>query len=70
MAGGRRLRWVRIALAVIAAESFPILLLVIVVFVYSFTREPASRPPEEFAPIAGNWIGPIGGFLATLLCAH
>jgi hypothetical protein len=70
MTDGTRLRWGRIAVAVIAAEALPILLLVVVVFVYGFARGADSRTPEEFAPIAGKWIGPIGGFLATLLSAR
>lgn len=68
MTGGKRLNWVRIVLAVVAAEALAILLLVMVVVVYSFTSQTGSLSPEEFAPIAGNWVGPIGGFLATLLC--
>lgn len=70
MATGGRLNWIRIILAVIAAEVLPVLLLVLVVVVYGFTRQLESLSPEEFAPIAGNWVGPIGGFLATLLCAR
>jgi hypothetical protein len=70
MTGRTRFKWPRIVLAVIAAEALPVLLLVLIVFAYSFTRRPGSRSPEEFAPIAGTWVGPIGGFLATLLCAR
>ena len=41
-----------------------------VVLVYSFTRNADSPTPEAFAPMAGNWVGPIGGFLATLFFAR
>jgi hypothetical protein len=67
MASSARFRWGRIVLAVIAAEVLPILLLVLVVVVYSAIRPAGSRSPEAFAPQAGMWVGPIGGFLATLL---
>jgi hypothetical protein len=69
MAGSERFRWGRIVLAVLAAEALPILLLVAIVVVYSAIRPAGLRSPEEFAPLAGNWVGPIGGFLATLLFA-
>jgi hypothetical protein len=64
-----QLNWVRIIAAVVCAESLPILALVAVVFVFSLVRKPDSLSPEQFAPVAGNWVGPIGGFLATLLFA-
>jgi hypothetical protein len=67
MAGSARIRWGRILLAIIAAEAVPILLLVLVVVVYSAIRPAGSQSPEAFAPQAGMWVGPIGGFLATLL---
>jgi hypothetical protein len=69
MPGSARFSWGRIVLAVIAAEAAPILLLVLVVVGYGVIRPADSRSPEEFAPLAGNWVGPIGGFLATLLFA-
>jgi hypothetical protein len=62
-----RFNWARVLAAVVAAEALPILGLVIVVFVYGFTRQASAPSPEEFAPIAGKWVGPIGGFLATML---
>lgn len=68
-ADGKRLNWLRIVLAVIVAEALPILLLILVVVVYGFTRQSDSLSPEQFAPLAGKWVGPVGGFLATLLCA-
>jgi hypothetical protein len=66
--GGRRDK-VRVVVAVILAETLPILLLVAVVFVYSFIRQSDSLTPQEFAPRAGMWVGPIGGFLAVFLFA-
>ena len=55
-------------LAVLLAETLPIpSLLVAIVFVYGFVRQKESLSPQEFAPLAGTWVGPIGGFLATLL---
>lgn len=33
-------------------------------------RAADSPTPEEFAPLAGKWVGPIGGFLATLIMAR
>jgi hypothetical protein len=69
MSGVARLNWLRIIIAVIAAEALPILLLVLVVVVYGLIRQADSPTPEEFAPVAGNWVGPIGGFVATLLLA-
>lgn len=70
MAGGKRLNWIRIVAAILAAEALPVLALVAVVFVYGFIRKPDSLSPEKFAPIAGNWVGPIGGFLATAAYAY
>jgi hypothetical protein len=69
MPGRWRLNWTRVVVAVVCAEALPILALVAVVFVYSLVRKPDSLSPEQFAPVAGNWVGPIGGFLATLLFA-
>jgi hypothetical protein len=69
MVSRTRFHWVRVVLAVLVAEAVPILALVLVVVVYGMTRRPESPTPEEFAPRAGNWVGPIGGFLATWLCA-
>jgi hypothetical protein len=56
-------------MAIVVAELLPILLLVAVVTVYaslSDQAQPDSMKPEEFAPLAGNWVGPIGGFVATM----
>jgi len=60
---------IRVVVAVFLAELLPILLLVAVVFVYGAIRKSESLTPEEFAPRAGDWVGPIGGFLATLYFA-
>jgi hypothetical protein len=69
MAVGSAFNWIRVVVAVILAETLPILLLVAIVFVYSGIRQTGSLPPKDFAPLAGNWVGPIGGFLATFLFA-
>ena len=69
MGGGMRFRKARVLLAVILAEVLPILLLIVFVFVYSAIRQEESFSASEFAPRAGVWVGPIGGFLATLLFA-
>src|SRR5271166_3208285 len=69
MAGGAGFNWIRVVVAVILAELIPILLLVAIVAVYGVIRQAESLSPNEFAPLAGTWVGPIGGFLATLLFA-
>ena len=66
MTNGARFGWGRVILGIIASEALPVLALVLVVGVYSAMRRADSPTPEEFAPIAGEWVGPIGGFLATL----
>jgi hypothetical protein len=60
----------RILVAILAANVLPILALVVVVFAYSLFRNPDSPTPEEFAPMAGNWVGPSAGFLMALVCAR
>jgi hypothetical protein len=65
----RNFRWLRVLAAIIVAELLPVLLLVAVVVVYGLVSDqtqPDSMTPDEFAPIAGNWVGPIGGFFATM----
>jgi hypothetical protein len=69
MPGSAAFNWIRVVVAVILAELLPILLLVAIVFVYGAIRQSGSLTPQEFAPRAGMWVGPIGGFLATLLFA-
>src|SRR5688572_23103259 len=64
-----RFHWIRVGVAILAAEIVPILLLVLIVVIYGAIRQPESPSPEEFAPLAGNWVGPLGGFAATLLFA-
>ncbi len=66
----RHLAWGRVFLAALGAVLFPVFLLVAIVFVYGFMRQADSPTPEAFAPIAGAWVGPIGGFLATLPLAY
>ncbi len=69
MAEPHKFRWLRALIAIVVAELLPILLLVAIVMVYAFASDqtrPDSMKPEEFAPIAGNWVGPIGGFIATM----
>jgi uncharacterized protein YndB with AHSA1/START domain len=53
----------------VGSVVLPILVLVAVLCVYGMTRQPDSRTPTEFAPIAGAWVGPIVGFLATMAFA-
>ena len=65
-----RIRWRRVLVAVILAEATPILLLFGIVTAYAFVRSEDSLSPEQFAPLAGNWVGPIGGFICTLLMAR
>jgi hypothetical protein len=68
-AGGARFRKMRVVVAIVLAEALPLLLLFAIVFAYGVMRQKDSLSPAEFAPLAGNWVGPIGGFLATLLFA-
>jgi hypothetical protein len=69
MSNGARFQTKRVLWAVILAEALPILVLVAIVFIYGAIRQKDSLSPEAFAPRAGAWVGPIGGFLATLLFA-
>jgi hypothetical protein len=54
----------RIALATIAGELTPILLLVLVVLVYE-TRGVDPQTRQAFAERVGMWLGPIVGAIAT-----
>ena len=55
----------RIALATIAGELTPIIVLVLVVLIYE-TRGVDPQTRQAFAERAGMWIGPIVGAIATL----
>lgn len=62
MAVHQKFRLGRVVAAIFVAELLPILLLVAVVTVYALTAnqsKPDSLEPEAFAPIAGNWVGPM-----------
>ncbi len=59
------MRFGRIALATIAGELTPILLLVVVVLVYE-TRGVDPEARQAFAERVGLWLGPIVGAIATL----
>jgi hypothetical protein len=54
----------RIALASIAGELTPILVLVVVVLIYE-TRGVDPQTRQAFAERAGMWIGPIAGGIAS-----
>jgi len=59
---GIRIR--RIALATIAGELTPILLLVVVVLIYE-TRGVDPQTRQAFAERVGMWLGPIAGAIST-----
>ena len=54
----------RIALAAIAGELTPILLLVVVVLIYE-TRGVDPQTRQAFAERVGMWLGPIAGAIST-----
>jgi hypothetical protein len=54
----------RVALATIAGELTPILLLVVVVLLYE-TRGVDPHTRQAFAERVGMWLGPIAGAIAT-----
>jgi hypothetical protein len=62
--GTNEIRIGRIALATIAGELTPILLLVIVVLIYE-TRGVDAQTRQAFAERVGMWLGPIVGAIAT-----
>ena len=64
MPGTNRIRIGRIALATIAGELAPILLLVVVVLIYE-TRGVDAQTRQAFAERVGMWLGPIAGAIAT-----
>lgn len=65
MPGTNGIRIGRIALATIAGELTPILLLVVVVLIYE-TRGVDPQTRQAFAERVGMWLGPIAGAIATL----
>ena len=64
MPGTNRIRIRRIALATIAGELAPILLLVVVVLIYE-TRGVDPQTRQAFADRVGMWLGPIVGAIST-----
>ena len=64
MRGTNRIRIGRIALATIAGELAPILLLVVVVLIYE-TRGVDPQTRQAFAERVGMWLGPIAGAIST-----
>jgi hypothetical protein len=62
--GTHGIRIGRIALATIAGELTPILLLVIVVLVYE-TSGVDAQTRQAFAERVGMWLGPIAGAIST-----
>lgn len=64
MPGTRGIRIGRTALATIAAELTPILLLVIVVLIYE-TKGVDAQTRQAFAERVGLWLGPIAGAIST-----
>ena len=64
MPGTNGIRSGRIALATIAGELTPILLLVVVVLIYE-TRGVDPQTRQAFAERVGMWLGPIAGAIAT-----
>ncbi len=59
--------WLRILIAVIAAEAAPLLLLVALVTIFGPGTTAADM---HFAQTLGQWVGPLGGALATLFMAY
>jgi hypothetical protein len=64
MPGTHGIRIGRIALATIAGELTPIVLLVLVVLVYE-TGGVDAQTRQAFANRVGTWLGPIAGAIAT-----
>jgi len=62
--GTNGIRSGRIALATIAGELTPILLLVVVVLIYE-TRGVDPQTRQAFAERVGMWLGPIAGAIST-----
>ena len=64
MPATNRIRLGRVALATIAGELAPILLLVVVVLIYE-TRGVDAQTRQAFAERVGMWLGPIAGAIST-----
>ena len=64
MPGTNGIRSGRIALATIAGELTPIVLLVVVVLLYE-TRGVDAQTRQAFAERVGMWLGPIAGAIST-----
>ena len=64
MPGTNGIRVGRVALATLAGELTPILLLVVVVLVYETTGVDAQTR-QAFAERVGMWLGPIAGAMAS-----
>jgi hypothetical protein len=64
MPGTHGIRIGRVALATIAGELTPILLLVMVVLIYE-TRGVDPQTRQAFAERVGMWLGPIAGAIST-----
>ncbi len=67
---GKGLDWIRIGMGSLATILVPILLLVGVVFVYGMVKEESWPAPAAFAPRAGAWVGPLGGFCCAFVFAY
>jgi hypothetical protein len=69
--GGARSRpALRLAAAIVASEVVPVLVLVVIVFVYGLASGGPRSANDAFAQRAGLWVGPIAGALATGAFAH
>jgi hypothetical protein len=64
VSGTNRIRLGRVALATIAGELAPILLLVVVVLIYE-TRGVDAQTRQAFAERVGMWLGPIAGAISA-----
>lgn len=61
-----RLRFGRILIAAVIAESVPIILLIALVALFGPREQVAA---QSYAERLGQWVGPIGGTLMCLLAA-
>ncbi len=67
----RKMRWGRIIQAAIWAELIPLATLFAIVYYYTTFLNPGLSEAEinQYAAMAGSWIGPIGGGLMALVFA-